>query len=860
MRRAASQTPLQVLTLALLLCALSASAAVEGPGREQFIRTAAARGLIQVDGQLDEEDWASAPVFDAFVQRFPTAGAVPSERTELRILYDSNYVYFGIVAHDSQPALIDRRLGRRDSVLTTDQVQLIIDPTHDHRTGYYFWLSAGGIQGDGLYLDDNSSTADWDGVWDGAVGKVENGWVAEFAIPLIVLRFPDAPVQTWGFSVRRKIARLNEELESVNNPRTSNATISRLGHLTGIEVEPRQAVELVPYIATRGILRPQFSDPARPRPRLMEPLLDVGLDLKAALTTDLALNATFNPDFGQVEADQLILNLSRFEALFPEKRPFFTQGLELFKSVGSELGTVPQSLFYSRRIGLTTPILAAAKLTGTAAKGVNVGVLDALVTGPWQEQDEEQPDRQWRLYPSRPLHLGPNSSLPDSPQPPTNFLAAVARGAVGENSRLGIGIASATPLVSGCTPEEAALDDDDQPAECLARGGLGAAADFDLSTANSEYRVLGQVDASRVVGGPPERTLADGTVLRRWATGYGGYIRAGKYGGEGLRWNVGYDFSTPTLELNATGFQRTQNESAPRATLKYERPNGLGPFKSFSAGITSTASWTSDGRGVFRGIRWAGNVGALLPSFDYILAEAGGDLGGYDIRELDGTGIPLQLDRTLYVLLYTETNGNRPVVLSGLVAADFRDRGPASSTAIWAVNMALSLRPHPSLETRLEVSKDTSRYSPRFVENLGDNRFLLGNLDSHYLSVTLRQQWVLHPRLTLQVYGQLFTAYGVYGQLYEGVSDAARSPIRFSGLTRTEGVAENFYETALNLNVVLRWEYRLGSTLFLVYTRSQQGLPTPDGEVPPATLMPRSLLSGPGIDAVMLKWSYYWSA
>ncbi|WP_224365563.1 DUF5916 domain-containing protein [Hyalangium versicolor] len=849
-----------MLALALLLCAGSTHAAVEGPGRHQFIRSAPARASIHIDGKLDETDWASAPVFDSFVQRFPQAGAVPSERTELRVLYDSNYVYFGIVAHDSRPALIDRRLGRRDSALTTDTVTLILDPTHDHRTGYYFWLSAGGIQGDGLYTEDNTSTADWDGVWDGAVGPVADGWVAEFAIPLMLLRFPAADVQTWGFSVRRKIARLSEEVDSVDNPRTTNATISRLGHLTGMEVKPQKALELVPYIATRGIRRPQFSDESRPHPRLIDPLVDVGLDLKAALSSDLALNATLNPDFGQVEADQLILNLSTYEILFPEKRPFFTQGLELFQPVGLELGKVPQTLFYSRRIGLDTPILGAAKLTGTAAKGVEVGVLDALVTGPWQEQNEEDPDRRWRLHPTRPLHLGPNSSLPGTPQPATNFLAAVARGSLADNSRMGVSLVAATPLVGGCTAEEAALDEEEQPAECLARGGLGAAADFDLMTSSGEYGVLGQVDASRSVGGPPERTLVDGTVLHRWDTGYGGYLRAGKFGGEGLRGSLEYDFSTPTLELNAIGFQRTQNENTPRMVLRYERQNDLGPLKSLSGMLSGSSSWTTDGRGVHRGNKLLANVGVMLPSFDYLMFEGAVNFGGYEIRELDSTGIPLEAERNGYVLLYTETNGSRPVSLSGLVAADFHERGPASSTAIWAFDLTLALRPHPTLETRLQVSRDTSRYGPRFADSLGDNRFLLGNLDSHYLSITLRQQWVIQPRLTLQVYGQLFTAYGVYGQLYEGVSDAKRSPIRFSALTPTEGQADNFYDSALNLNVVLRWEYRLGSTLFLVYTRSQQELPTPDGEVPPATVLPKRLFSGPSTDAVLLKWTWYWSA
>ncbi|WP_224368630.1 DUF5916 domain-containing protein [Hyalangium versicolor] len=851
----------QGLGLAMLLSAMAAHAAVEGPGRNQFIPSAPKHGSIHIDGKLDEDCWANAPLFDAFVQRFPTAGGTPSERTELRILYDSDYVYFGVIARDSKPQLIDRRLGRRDTTLTTDQVQLIIDSTHDHRTAYAFTLTAGGVHGDGLFFDDRNYTADWDGVWDGATSALPDGWAAEFAIPLSVLRFPDAEVQTWGFSVRRQIARLNEEIESVDNPRTSNANVSRLGHLTGMQgVKPRRALELVPYLATRSALRPQFSDESLPHPRMWDPTLDVGLDLKASLSSDLALNATFNPDFGQVEADQLILNLSTFEAFFPEKRTFFTQGLELFQAVGYETGTVSQSLFYSRRIGLETPILGAAKLTGTVTRGVEIGVLDALVTGPWREQDEDHPDRRWRLHSARPLHMGPDSALPTNPLPPTNFLAAVARGAVGSNSRIGGTFASATPLVRGCTAEEAALDEEDQPAECLARGGIAAAADFDVKTANSEYSVLGQMSASRTVGGLPERLLPDGTVLRPGSAGYGGYLRAGKMGGEGFRWDVGYDFATPTLDLNATGYQRTQNQHAPRFGLRYQRPNGIGPLKELFVNLNGGSGWTTDGRAVNRGSWVNFNSGIMLPSFDLIGVECGANMGGYDIRELDDTGVPLQQELSTFADIFWETNGNRPLSANGYVVVGHHERGPSPGAWGWGGELALSMRPHPALETRLELEVDRTEFSPRFVDRVGEFGFLLGDLQSNFLSVTLRQQWVLSPNLTLQGYAQLFSDYGVYGPFFQAESDASRRTIRFSDMKPTEGQADNFYDVALNLNLVLRWEYRLGSTLFFVYTRSQLGLPTPDGDVPPATLRPRRLFAGPATDAVMLKWSYYWTA
>ncbi|NTX37475.1 carbohydrate binding family 9 domain-containing protein [Myxococcus sp. CA033] len=848
------------VALGVSLWSLATSAAVEGPGKEQFLQAARATGSIQVDGKLNEDDWARAPVFDGFVERYPAAGRTPSEKTELRILYDGDMLYVGVVARDSEPSRIDRRLGRRDSAPYSDTIHVLIDPTHDHRTAYSFSVTAGGVQSDGLYYDDRYYTEDWSGIWAGASDGVEDGWVAEFAIPLSLLRFPEAPVQTWGFSVRRDIARKNEELESVDNPRNHNANVSRLGHLTGLEnLQPRGRWELMPYLAARGLARPQFSDASRPAPRLLSPSMDVGLDVRAALTSQLALAATFNPDFGEVEADELLLNLSTFEAYFPERRPFFTQGMELFQPVGMDVGGAPLALFYSRRIGLDTPLLGAAKVTGSVG-GVQVGVLDALVTGPWQARDEASPDRNLRFDWRRPLHLGAGLELPDEPSATTHYLVAVARGKVGAGSRVGGAVAMANPLSGTCTAEDAALEDSQQPASCRGRGGLAGALDFDLKTADSTWGVYGMMVASRVDGGPPERVLADGTRLQTGDSGVGGYLRAGRFGGEGLRPEVGVDVATPKLSLVATGFQRSQNEVAPRASLRYARPNGLGPFKALFANAHAGGKWTADDRSEHR-VTWFNlYASATLPSFDTLSVETGLDLNGYDVRELANTGIPLERPDRMFVSLSGETNPNRKVSVEGYVALGHRFQGGPSAPAWdWGGEVTLSARPHPSLQTELSVGNDKTDHGPRYVETLDDGRFLLGSLDSRFLSLTLRQQWVLTPRLTLQGYAQLFTAHGTYGPFFTATSDARRSRIRLDSLTAVAHDDDSsFYDTALNVNVVARWEYQLGSTLFLIYSRSQQGLPEPEGERPSATLRPRQLLAGPANDAVMLKWSYYW--
>jgi hypothetical protein len=848
--------------LLLALCGSGAWAALEGPGREQFLRAARTPGAIVVDGKLDEAVWGTAPVFDGFVQRFPKAGATPTERTELRVLYDDDTLYVGVYAHDSEPALIDYRLGRRDSLPRADSVHLLIDSAHDHRTAMVFSLSASGVQSDGLYFDDRNYTQNWDGVWDAAAGRAPDGWVAEYAIPLSLLPFPQAQVQTWGFSVRRDIGRKNEEIESVENPRTTNAVASRLGHLTGMEaLRPHARWEVRPYLAARGVMRPQFSSPNQPTPRLLSPVLDVGLDAKAAVTSDLTLSATLNPDFGEVEADQLLLNLSTFEAFYPERRPFFTQGLELFEPVGMTSDTAPMSLFYSRRIGLATPILGAAKMTGTVGKGVQVGVMEALVTSPWQERDETTPDRGLHLDASRPLHLGPGVELPGAPTATTNFLVAMARTRVGTSSRVGGSIASAQPFEGTCRPEDLAPTSGPPPASCTALGSLAGSLDFDVKTGDSQWGVLGLLTASRATAGPPERLLRDGTVLRRGDMGAGGYVRAGRFGGKGFRPEVGLDLALPKLELNATGFQRTQNATAPRFQLMYAQPDGFGPLNDFFATLTVKPQWTADGRGVYRGTSASLSVDSLLPSFDVLGVLGSLDVGGYDVRELAGTGLPLERTGVAYLGLYGNTKSTRRVYVGGSGGVN-RRLGTAVLPAHWdwTASVYAVMTPHPALQTRVEVGSDRTRHGPRYVEPLDDSHFLLGDLDSRYLSLTLRQQWIVSPKLTLQGYAQLFTAYGVYGRYFTADSDG-RSRIDLDTLEPTARLdSANFHDTALNVNGVARWEYRLGSTLFLVYSHTQQGLPTPVGEVAPASLGPKRLLEGPSTDAVMLKWSYYWGA
>jgi hypothetical protein len=841
----------------LLLWALPASAALEGPGVDQFISVSRSAEPPRIDGNLEDPGWAQASSFGGFVQVFPREGGAPGERTEMRVLYDDQYVYFAFRCYDSRPQQIVRRLGRRDSPPASDNVQILLDPAHDHLTAYTFGVNAAGVQFDGLLLSDGTEVKDWDGVWEASTGTMPDGWTAELAIPLRLLRFPDGPQQTWGFAAQRHIGRTHEDLSTVLINRNVTSKVSRLGHLTGMEqIKTQRNVEMMPYLATRTVLRSLASAPDGDRSVL--PALDVGLDLRASLTSDLALAATVNPDFGQVEADQLIQNLANVEPFFPEKRPFFLEGMDLFQS-GTQAGVAPHMLFYSRRIGLDTPLLGAGKLTGTVGPNINVAVLDAVVTGPAPPAvppDPSQPRVSYAV--ERPLHVGLDTDPLPEPPIPRNFLVAVGRGQPSKNLRLGAQVASAVPLTGECTDEDAARPPAERPVACQAVGNNAAAVDWSLRSTDAEWTFLGQLTGSQVVGGPPERLLADGELLRPGTTGGGAYLHAGKTGGEPLRFDVRYRYSSPTLELNGAGFLPSQNQQYVGASATFTRPNGLGPLHSFEVTAVAEGQWSTDGRLVDRGKGARIGVTALLPGFHLVGLETGNYLAPYDVREILGTGIPFERSGERYLLLLGETDRNK--VLSGNVTAIFRrPQNIARRGWSWNADAGVTFRPQERLETQLTLSVDSTLHGARWLDELEPGRYLFGDLHSRFLSVIFRQQLVFTPRFTLQAYAQLFSDVGRFGALLEG-SSQDRAPIRQRDLTPSGATgAPSFHTSALNINLVARWEYRLGSTLFLVYTRSQQERPLGADDPVPFSLAPRGLFGGPAVDAFLLKWTYWWS-
>ncbi|HSM59306.1 MAG TPA: DUF5916 domain-containing protein, partial [Longimicrobiales bacterium] len=351
-------------------------------------------GDIVLDGVLDDAAWARAAPTSGFVQREPVEGRPAEHDTDVRILFDEEAIWVALRMHDPQPESISRQLFRRDDSGQADYVEIAFDPNLDRRTGYLFSVTAANVQGDAYLYDDNREDNAWDAVWSSAVSVDQGGWSAEMRIPLSQIRYEASEGdQRWGFNVHRSRLATREETFLSLVSRLQRGTVSQFGVLVGVRA-PRASrrIEVRPYVVSS-----LHNGPAEEG----DPFFDgssastrVGVDLSYGLGASFTLDATVNPDFGQVEADPAVINLSAFETFFQERRPFFVEDARVFDF---SLSGGRNQLFYSRRIGRSphggapngttfsevpdnATILGAAKLAGRTSSGLSVGAL-AAVTG-----------------------------------------------------------------------------------------------------------------------------------------------------------------------------------------------------------------------------------------------------------------------------------------------------------------------------------------------------------------------------------------------------------------------------------------------------------------------------------------------
>lgn len=364
------------------------------------------QGTISIDGKLEEREWADAPALNGFTQLYPNPGEKPSEQTTVKVLYDDNYLYIGMRMYDKYPDQIVANLGRKDDFqLHSDWAYIVIDSNNDRRTAFQFQINPAGVRRDGLFVNDNQQDNNWRGVWEAASNIDSEGWTTEIKIPFSQLGISNRRNEpfTIGINFGREIARHDERSFWAPVDPESGRFVSHSGYLRNVNLESALlGLEIVPYLL--GEMESSPSADANPLIDSPETNLNGGVDIRYGLTNALTLNATINPDFGQVEVDPAVVNLTAFETFFPERRQFFTDGSAIFR-FGEYQGvlrafrlfSVPgnENLFYSRRIGRAprgnapsgsdfadipnnTRILGAAKLVGRTNSGWSIGLIDAV--------------------------------------------------------------------------------------------------------------------------------------------------------------------------------------------------------------------------------------------------------------------------------------------------------------------------------------------------------------------------------------------------------------------------------------------------------------------------------------------------
>jgi hypothetical protein len=787
----------------------------------------------EIDGQLDDAAWAAAPITDSFTQKFPHAGQPPVDRTSLRIAYDDQALYVAIDC--AQPtAPIERRLTRRDRMVEADWVEITLDTRGDGKSGFEFNVNAAGVMTDAIRFDDTEVSLDWDENWEARTALHPGGWAAELRIPLRILRFARLPVQSWGMQARRHVSHRQELDEWAFIPRSSAGEVSHYGHLDDlVGLSPGRGLEVAPFVWERLRRRDVQAGQVAGGTDIG---LAAGLDLKWHPSQQLTVDVAVLPDFAQVEADQVLLNLTNLETYLPEKRRFFLEGIDTFYS--PEVQVV-----YTRRIGrpapeldlaagerlvdvpAPSPIYGALKLTGHLGDAWEVGVLSALTARNRIEVEAADGTREHRLV-----------------DPLTAFNVLRIKRTLGGDAGNGhVGI-TATSVMHN-----------------RHHGAVGAndahvgSFDWRLASPSHDYVTTGQLLATRLDRGPP-RLVPDGTVIGSGDVGTAVRAVVKKVGGAHWLWDVWGARDSRKFDVNDLGYNDRANQYGAGGALFYRT---LDPWRSLlesSTKLETVYLHNLDGLATWRQLALISRLHFV--NFWSLRADLNGFLPHFDDREV-GDGAALERPGGGELELSVETDPRRRVwafaELSGKQLSEGRSL---------RLNLSLVVRVLPQLDLELDPELLLARGEPRYAATAANGDLLFGHLAARSVGAILRATYTFTPQLTLQTYAQLFVAARHYADLasFTPLPGGGRPTIRVGDLQPgAPPPAENpdTQEGALNVNVVLRWEFRAGSLLYLVYTRAQ---------APELTLQPgetgrldlRSVRRGPAVDVVLLKLSYWW--
>ena len=842
----------------LLACPLLAWAQTTPPQAAARPSLSASRVVsrIVIDGRLDEADWQSAGAATEFVQRDPDEGRPATERTDVRILFDDAAIYIGARMFDREPAAIARRLTRRDGDANdvADAIHIAFDPHHDHLTGAHFTVTAAGTQSDAALFNDSWDDDSWNGVWDSAVSLDEAGWVAELRIPFSQLRFETGDARTWGLHVVRNIQRRAEEDWWAFVGKKESGIVSLMGHLTGLDVRGQRHLELLPYTTARGEFAGDVA-PGDPFNDARNAAGGLGMDLKWGVTSSLTLDGTINPDFGQVEVDPAVVNLSAFETFFDEKRPFFLEGADVIDNFGRNGATgymgfnrANPSVFYSRRIGrppqgraigeyvdapALTTILGAVKLTGKTPGGWSFNVIEAATAREFAD-----------------VAVGTATSQTEV-EPLTNYVVGRLRRDLGRRAGVGI-IGTAVnrdlrdPALSRQLASQAYVSGVDghlfldHAREWVVTSGLSASyltgsEPAILRLQRSSARYYQQPDATHLTLDPTARTVAG------WNLQVDLNRNAGAFRPNASVWTV-----SPGYEVNDIGFQMSADRVGGHAAFNWRKTTPDRVTRSRSLTMAKWYTANTAGRILGDALYTSGSATFL----NYWSAYGTVHLGREAYSDRLTRGGPLMRSQPFRsVSAEVETDERKALVVS--LSGFYSDDGAAG----WSANgeLELAIKPTPALSVEVAPTWNRGFNASQYVRTVVDpaaeatygSRYVFGELSQSEVSLATRVNLILSPKMSLQLYVQPLLSSGDYSTYKEAAAPRTYSftrygidagSIAFDPVQGTYSVTPtddgtgrpfsfpdpDFTFQSLRVNAVFRWEFRPGSTTYIVWTQNRQ--------------------------------------
>jgi len=811
------------------------TAARRYPPKRTYV-TSRTNSAPKIDGKLDDECWKGGG-WDSFIfQKEPVDGGLPTEKTLIKVVYDDYYIYCAAKCYDSEPEKISKLLYGRDS-FTGDLIGFCFDSYYDRRTSFEFGITAAGSKFDNTTMNGNITNLNWNAVWDGKASIEDSAWIAELKIPFSQLSFTEKDIYTWGFMVWRWIYRKGEEDDWGTNPITASTWVDHYGDITGIKgIKTPSRIELLPY--TLGKYRTYQKEDGNPFKSGTERSLDFGLDTKIGLTSNFNLDLTINPDFGQVEADPSQISLTSYELEYEEKRPFFIEGSGILNF---------SPLYYPRRIGHApsyipslgpneyvesmeqTTILGAAKITGKTNDGLSIGVLESVTA-------KENADIQT---------LGGRNST--TVEPLTNyFVGRVQKEYDNSNIIIG-GILTAVNR-----------DIQDAQLKFLTDASYTGGIDFTYKWSDKDYYISGNLLGSYISGDKaaitrvqlspahyfqrPDASYLSLDTNRTSLAGYGGKLEFGKSGGNEWRYSESVTWYSPNFEVNDIGYLPNSDEIKQSSAFGYVVKSPAGILRKWSAYLEQNSTWNfgGDNCGFSTGLysdltftnMWNAHIDLLrnFSSLDPSLIWAG------PLLKVDGSWCGE---------FNASTDDTKPFSFGIESERIIHDEKLSEYTHLAS---SLTYRITNGLSVSAKFYYDFTRNNLQYIEtqNKNDvNYYFMGSVDQDVVGITARVSLYLTPDLSIQYYGSPFSATRKYSNIKKATNTRAKNyfdryyaynqdQINFNNSTNSYQIDENvdgqtdftisnpdMSRREFRSNLVIRWEYNPGSTIYLVWSQNR---------------------------------------